>query len=605
MSENFQILDERTHIEIRAGMYIGSTSLEEVDGIFFGKNQKLKVVSGLLKIINEIIDNSVDEYIRTDGKFANRIEVNFNTILGSRSEVEIIDNGRGIPIKKIGDHYIPELAWTRARAGSNFNDDSLRETMGMNGVGSFATNVFSSEFEGSTCDGTATLVVSCFDNAKNIEVKKYSITDKKYTKVRFTPDFDKFEGIDEITDDHVKYIEDRLMNLSVTHPGIAFILNGKKIQLKIKDFASQFGDNYFLIDEPNLTAVITISKDEEFHLLSYVNGLNVKNGGSHVETFMSSFINELRPIINKKHKIDILPNQIKQHLTLAFIVRKMKNLKFDSQTKERVTNTTREIQDHFGDINYNKIAKNFFNNDELIKPIIEAILYKKELADRLALARNQKKNKNKRIVNHIEAQSKNIEEKILCVAEGQSAIGPLIAVRDPNKIGGYPLKGKVMNTYGMKATEIIKNKELSELMSIIGLEFGKKAVNLNYGKIAILTDADVDGGHIACLLTVFFLNWKELFDEKRIVRIETPLIIASKGKEKKYFYNLKEYNDCQLDKGWSTKYYKGLGSLPQEIYKDIINKPKMTPYILTDEDKKHIEMAFGNDSDKRKDWMMK
>lgn len=602
-NESFQILDEREHALKRPAILIGSTTLEETKVFINGKEEVVNIVPGLLKIINEILDNSIDEYIRTDGKFANKIEIEFNKILGSLTEVSIKDNGRGIPIKKIGEHYIPELAWTRARAGSNFGEDAIRETMGMNGVGSFATNVFSKSFIGTTCDGSCTLVVECSDNAKNIEVKRYPLTKEKYTKVVFQPDFSRFDGIDEITEDHVKIFKERLYGLSISHPGLVFIFNGEKIQISVKDFAKKFGEEYLLVNENPFTAVLSISQDEEFHLVSYVNGLSVSNGGSHVDTFMVNFIQELRPLISKKYKIDVLPNHIRQHITLGIVVRKFKNPKFDSQTKERLTNSVKEVNDHYQDIDFKKIAKQFMSNEKLILPVIEAILYKKELADKIALAKSQKNIKKKRVVNHIEAQSSNVADKILYVTEGQSAIGQLLNVRDPKKVGGYPLKGKVMNTNGMKPSEIVKNKELSELMSIIGLEFGKTP-NLNYGKIAILTDADVDGGHIACLLVNFFTNWKELFLENRIVRVETPYVVATKGKNKKIFYSLKEYHDDKLDSSWNVEFYKGLGSLPKEIYKDVINNPRIIPIEWKDSDQKYIDMAFGSNSEDRKKWLL-
>ena len=140
------VLDDRQHCLLRPQMYIGSVTPEPHSGIINYQYQTKTIVPGLIKIIEEILQNSVDEYIRTNGEFANKIEVSIaNTVQGT--EITISDNGRGIPVKLIDDTYQPVLAWTKLKAGSNF-DDSNRVGAGMNGVGSSLTNIFSTSFIG-------------------------------------------------------------------------------------------------------------------------------------------------------------------------------------------------------------------------------------------------------------------------------------------------------------------------------------------------------------------------------------------------------------------------------------------------------------------------
>lgn len=163
---DFKVLTDRDHILLRPAMYIGSTTLEEHQQFISGQWTELKYSSGLVKIINEIIDNSVDEAIRTKFKFANKIDVQINN-----EKVSVSDNGRGIPQDLIetpeGEKLLrPVLAWTRTKAGSNFSND--RVTVGMNGVGSSLTAIFSKEFTGITADGKNEVLVQINNNADDI-----------------------------------------------------------------------------------------------------------------------------------------------------------------------------------------------------------------------------------------------------------------------------------------------------------------------------------------------------------------------------------------------------------------------------------------------------
>lgn len=599
----FKILSEREHALQRSGMYIGSSTIEPITGFFCGEYQTLNVVPGLLKIVSEILDNSVDEFVRTDGKFANRIEVVIENTALEGTCVTIKDNGRGIPVEKMNEGWKPTLAWTRARAGSNFDDDANRVTIGMNGVGSFLTNVFSTQFTGTTSDGKNKLVMRCENNGE-LKSENVSKSSQRFTEVSFYPDFSRFSGVSSFDADHLKYLQDRLENLVVCYPDLEFRLNGKKIQSSpIKHLARKYSENSVCVDnETSSLIVFSSGSDADFRLLSYVNGLHIKNGGSHIEYYLRNIIEELRELIKKKHKIEVAPAGIKQHLSVVSHIRGFKNPKFDSQTKERLTNTNAEVQEQLAGFDFRKIAKQILDTEEIINPIIEAILFKKELAERQALARQQKKLQKTRIANHIQAQSTNRDETTLFITEGLSAVGQILSTRNPKTTGAYPLKGKIMNTHGMKPVDIMKNKELSELVAILGLEFGKKA-DPNYGKIAIMSDMDVDGSAIMCLLINFFSHWTNLFEEGKIYRCLTPLYIATKGKDTRFYYTKQEFTDAKLDSKWEVDYVKGLGSLPKAVYKEMINNPRLVKITSSKTSINSLEMAFGDNADARKNWL--
>jgi DNA gyrase/topoisomerase IV subunit B len=151
MSEDFKVLTDREHVLKRAGVYVGSTTLEPISGIINYAYQTKNIVPALIKCVEEIFQNSIDEYIRTEGKFATKISLDIDNTLDG-VEITVADTGRGIPLDKIGDSYRPVLAWTELRAGSNF-DDSKRTGAGTNGMGAALVNIFSKSFIGTSCDG--------------------------------------------------------------------------------------------------------------------------------------------------------------------------------------------------------------------------------------------------------------------------------------------------------------------------------------------------------------------------------------------------------------------------------------------------------------------
>ena len=184
-----------------------------------------------------------------------------------------------------------------------------------------------------------------------------------------------------------------------------------------------------------------------------------------------------------------------------------------------------------------------------------------------------------------------------------------IKVNGRSKSPGRPLlfgvTKRFLESFGLnKITDLPKLKELSELMSIIGLELGEPADDLNYGQIGILADADFDGFSIAALLVNFFSNWKELFEEERILLIKSPIVIAKKGNSIKRFYDLKDFAKESLDSSWRIEYNKGLGSLSVDEYDLMINDPVTEILKYDGGADSSLETAFGKNPIPRKQWLM-
>jgi DNA gyrase/topoisomerase IV subunit B len=332
-----------------------------------------------------------------------------------------------------------------------------------------------------------------------------------------------------------------------------------------------------------------------------VNGIYVKNGGSHVDLIMGRIIESLREHVKKKHKIDVAPNQIRQHILFASWITGFPALSFDSQSKERITNSYASVSAHLKDIDFDKISKQILNTPEIVDPIIQSILYKKERDEALALAKKQKSAAKVRIVNHIAATDPNPENRMLLLCEGVSALSPLISVRNPKAVGGYAMKGKPLNVRGLSPMRIMENKEMSDILSIIGISIGKPVGELNYGKICVFSDFDHDGSHVFGLLLNLFSLWPALFEQGRVYRLMAPLFFCKKGKQTKSFYTDAEF--AKFDStGYVVSRFKGLGSMPEEIYSDVVNNPKLIQ--VTCDDLNKLEMAFGDSAEVRKTWML-
>ena len=608
MAEDFKILTARQHVRERIGMYMGSSSLEEVERFVMGEWKTAKYVPALSKMVDEILDNSIDEAIRTNFKHANKIDVSVKM----DNSITISDNGRGIP------HYVEvdattkktiaraTAAWTRVNAGTSFDDE--RVTIGTNGVGSSATNFLSTKFVGKTWSGGKLLQVQCTNGAEKIRETKKDKTGNG-TEVSFVPDFSLFE-VDNLNDlDTLALLEDRLISLQMAFPEIAFSFNKKRIKVnnlkKYSDMFIQEGEASIIEKSDNLSFFIASSEDG-FRSNSYINGVNTRQGGTYVDFVMNGIVDELVVKIKRKHKIEMAKITIKSGLSFVMFSRNFVNPKFDSQTKERLTNPMGNVKAHYlesGVRDFVFYAQKIMNTPSIIEPIIEAQLAKKLAQDKRAATLAQKNLRKVKVAKHIAA---NKPDATLKIVEGDSAMGFLLKVRDADKVGAMPLRGVIMNTWDMKPADVLKNKELSELVAVLGLNINDpdSVDNMQYENIATLTDADHDGiGHISPLLIAFFYKfWPRLLKERKVKITRTPIMISSKGKDVKWFYTYEEATAFKNnDSTWKHRYIKGLGSLTEEEYDVIINKPVYD--TVTVDDVSMFQMMFGKDSALRKQFM--
>jgi DNA gyrase/topoisomerase IV subunit B len=605
--EDFKILSARDHVRMRTGMYLGSTALEQQGRFVLGVWREVSFVPALLKMVDEILDNSIDEAIRTKFKHANEISVNVQ-----RTNVTISDNGRGIPHDEITDTETgekmlrPVAAWTRVRAGTSFDDD--RVTIGANGVGSACVNFMSKRFIGETWQAKRLVKIESVNGAETTDIEngKYARSGSG-TSVQFYPDF-KLLGVDNFEEgDHIELIHDRLNSLQIAFPEIKFKINGKLVKAtNMRQYAALFaGEGSAITQQRENVALVIASSSDGFRQTGYVNGVNTRLGGSYNDYVINGITDEMQKMIKRKYKVEVNRSTIKSGLVFVLFARNFTDPQYDAQTKERLTSSQSQVRAHWeasGVLGFEALAKKVMACDDIIEPIVEAQVAKKAAADKRAATLAQKKLKRVKVQKHVAASGK---DATLFLCEGDSAMGFLLKVRDPKTVGGFPLRGVVMNTFDKKPADVLKNKELSELIAVLGLDINdpNSVDNMDYARIATLADADHDGNHISGLLLAFFYKyWPRLFTEGRIVITRTPIMISTKGGKTEWFYSYAEAREFKSkNTGWYHRYIKGLASLTEAEYDVIINQPRFDQIEI--DNAKWFDVMFGKDSEPRKQWL--
>lgn len=597
-SKEFKKLDDIDHVLLRPGMYIGSIK-PHTDEVYFLNDGKFDLEEvtynpGLLKLFDEIISNSVDEHKRNS--VLNKIDV---TVDRDSGYITVLDNG-GIPVVKHTEHkeWIPEMIFSNLRAGRNFNDEEDRVVAGTNGVGSTLTNIFSVNFDVETADSKKKFTQSFSNNMRKNKNPKVVGCKKHYTKIGFLPDYNRFglDGLDEAT---FKMIRKRIVDIAACNSNLKLTLNGEKIEFKnFKDYISVYDSDVFYEESENWQIGLGVS-EKGFSHISYVNSVETKDGGTHVDYIMSQVIAWLRNKIQQKHKVDVKPADLRRHIRI-FINSTVVNSSFSSQTKEKLITESKDFGTEH--IISNKIMMLVYKS-EVTQQILDWVDKKKLAEERAELRKLNKGLDKKKVLKLIDAQAKtNRERCILGIFEGDSAASSIRSLRNAQIFGAFPLRGKFKNVRDIKNAEVAKNEEVKNLMAALGLKLGEEPKNLRYGKIYIYTDADTDGDCIAALLMNFFGKyWPELYEQGRIFKVLTPLVVVKKGKTINSFYTNDEYNKwlgkIKDPSKWEIEYKKGLASLEDFSYDDIINKPKLVQIVKDSNFTESLDMWFSKATD--------
>lgn len=624
VEQKFRKLSEVEHCLLRPGRYIGSITPHTENTFVYDLATKRMVKRevtynpGFLKLFDEVVSNSVDHSKRPEGKHLDIIRVDVDPLEGS---ISIYDNG-GIPVVKHSEYnqWVPEMIF-ELRAGSNFDDSDEAMLTGQNGEGAALTNIFSKKFIVETCDGKNKFKMVFEENSQDRKPAKVTTAEgaKGYTRITYFPDWEKLGTT--FSEDNMAMLMKRVADVAGLNTHLKVYWNGDRIPTRaFKDYIEMYvpaGEDY-AYDETEHWKVGVASSEDGFQHISFVNGTHTKTGGTHILYAGMQIWERIREHIKKKHKVDIKPSELRQHMTL-FIDCSIVNPRYSSQTKEDLITEVKDYKTSWAvpDKMINKIVKS-----NIIQNILDwaaAKQHQEEMKELRKLNKETDKADPRRVEKFSDALEKKERHKcVLFLTEGDSAAKAVQAGRGKNPyIASFPLRGKPLNVREKDTKRILDNEEIKKILTITGLKLGEKVTSvaqLRFGRIAFTTDADVDGAHISGLLMNLFDHfWPELFDLGVISVFRTPLLkVVLKDKTVLEFFTEREFkawekSDGQKLKGWTHKYYKGLGTSTAAEFKNYFEN--MDNYLFKiemegKEDKDAIDLAFnGQRADDRKEWL--
>ena len=654
LSAKYQQKTDKQHILDNPDTYIGSVEnvdskmwilqeKKEVDGVeedSIDKKERIvekniQYIPGLFKLFDEGIVNCRDHVIRMQQAVKNNVE---NSIPVSYIDISIqedgtivmINDGNGIDVAEHPEYkiWIPELIFGHLRTSTNYDKTEKKIVGGKNGFGFKLVLIWSTFGSVETVDHTRGLKY-CQEFSNNLDtIGKPVITKcktKPYTKITFKPDYVRLGMSEGLTPDIIALLKKRVYDISaVTDKSLKVKYNSSLVP--IKNF-QQYIDLYIGTEEKRVYEeanerweyAVALAPSQEFVQISFVNGIHTGKGGKHIDYVLGQITRKLGEYIEKKKKVKVNPNSIKEQLIL-FLRCDIENPAFDSQTKDFMNTPSSKfgssctVTDKF----IEKVAK---------MGVMDAACALTELKDnKIAKKTDGTKSKNIRgipkLVDANWAGTEKSKECSIIFCEGDSAKAGIISglsSEDRNTIGVYPLKGKVMNVRGQSIKKIGENKEIAEIKKILGLENGKqyKSIedvnkNLRYSKILFMTDQDLDGSHIKGLcINLFDCAWSSLIKIPGFIGfMNTPILKARKGELERRFYNEGEYEEWKKTnndgRGWKIKYYKGLGTSTGKEFKEYFQDKKTVGFHHSEQSNDAIDMVFNKKrADDRKDWLEK
>jgi len=640
LSNKYQQKTDKQHILDNPDTYIGS--VENVDSFVWLLNdsntkiveKNINYIPALFKLFDEGIVNCRDHVIRmqqaVDNNIPNSQPVSYIDIdVQEDGTIIMINDGNGIDIAEHPEYkiWIPELIFGHLRTSTNYDKTEKKIVGGKNGFGFKLVLIWSSYGSIETIDHIRGLKYTQEFKNNLDEICKPIITkckSKPYTKIIFKPDYQRL-GIPGLTPDIIALLKKRVYDIAaVTNKTLKVKYNSQIIP--IKNF-QQYIDMY-IGSKDNTPRVyeevgerweyaVSLSPTHEFIQISFVNGIHTAKGGKHVEYILNQITRKLVDYIEKKKKVKVNSNSIKEQLIL-FLRCDIENPAFDSQSKDFMNTPSIkfgskcEVSDKF----IEKLAK---------MGVMDAACAINDVKENKAAKKNDGvKSKNIRGIPKLTdanwAGTEKSKDCIIIFCEGDSAKAGIISglsSEDRNTIGVYPLKGKLLNVRGESAKKISENKEITEIKKILGLEIGKKYLSmemvgnsLRYGKVLFMTDQDMDGSHIKGLcINLFQSEWASLTEIPGFIGfMNTPILKANKANQTLMFYNDGEYEEWKSQndtKGWKIKYYKGLGTSTGKEFKEYFEQKKIVDFEhngkISDDS---IDMVFNKKrADDRKDWL--
>ena len=632
---------DKQHILDNPDTYIGS--VENVDSQLWIMNEtndkiiekNVTYIPGLFKLFDEGIVNCRDHVVRMQSKIEQNVENSLpvtyiDITIQEDGSIVMINDGNGIDVVQHPEYktWVPELIFGHLRTSTNYNKDEKKIVGGKNGFGFKLVLIWSTYGQIETVDHIRGLKYTqeFKDNLDTICPPKITKASKAkpYTKITFKPDYARL-GINGLTPDMIALLKKRVYDISaITDKNIKVKYNSALIPTKnfeqyINLYIGEKGTAPRVYEEANgrWEYAVALTPTNEFVQVSFVNGIYTSKGGKHVEYILNQITKKLGEFIEKKKKVKVNPNSIKEQLIL-FLRCDIENPAFDSQTKDFMNTPSSkfgskcDVSDKF----IEKIAK---------MGVMDAALQLTEVKENKAAKKTDgTKSKSIRGIPKLDdanwAGTDKSKDCMIIFCEGDSAKTGVISgltSEDRNTIGVYPLKGKVMNVRGEASKKVSENKEITEIKKILGLESGKQYNNieevnacLRYSKVVFMTDQDLDGSHIKGLCINLFQNeWTSLTHIPGFIGfMNTPILKAKKGSQELKFYNEGEYEEWKSNnetKGWNIKYYKGLGTSTKTEFREYFEEKKFVGFEHTGQvSDDAIDMVFNKKrADDRKVWL--
>jgi topoisomerase-4 subunit B len=570
--DSIRSLDWKEHIRLRPGMYIGKLGdgSSQDDGIYI--------------LVKEIIDNSIDEYVMGNGK---NIEIKI-----SDHRVTIRDYGRGIPLGKVIDCV------SKINTGGKYDSKAFQKSVGLNGVGTKATNALSSYFRVESYRDGRTKVAE-FERGELTNDHKETNTDEKNgTLIVFQPDDTIFKNFRFIPE----YLENQIRNYVYLNSGLTLNFNGKRYFSKdglldlLKSKADEEAIRYPIIHLKGEDIEIAMTHADQYgeEYYSFVNGQHTTQGGTHLAAFREAVVKTLREFYKKEFEA----SDVRASIIAAISVRVQEPV-FESQTKTKLGSLNvapdgPTMRTFVGDFLKKSLDdflhKNPATADALLRRIMQSERERKDMAGikKLANERAKKANLHNRKlrdcrIHYTDANNDKRYETTLFITEGDSASGSITKSRNVETQAVFSLRGKPLNCFGLTKKIVYENEEFNLLQHALNIE--ESLDDLRYNNIVVATDADVDGMHIRLLLLTFFLQFfPDVVRNGHLYILDTPLFRVRDKKKTFYCYSEEEKQQAirQLGAKPEITRFKGLGEIsPEEFGKFIGENIRLDPIILS------------------------
>lgn len=613
-AKNINVLKGLEAVRKRPAMYIGDVSSR-----------------GLHHLINEVVDNSIDEAL---AGFNDRVIVT----LHKDDSVSVEDRGRGIPIDihPVEKVSALEVVMTVLHAGGKFDKDSYKVSGGLHGVGVSVVNALS-EYMTAEVKRDGKIYFQEYKKgipSENVKQKGTYKGDQTGTKITFLPD----KSIFKVTKFNFETVASRLRELAYLNKEVTMILKSEEDKTEetfrfkggLVDFVKYLDEQriplhktvYIEGEKENTPVEIAFEYSDSYseNVHSYVNNINTIEGGTHLVGFRTALTRTLNNyaykngLIKDNNKITLTGDDFREGLTAVISVKVMEP-QFEGQTKTKLGNS--EVKSVVETIVGEKLSEYLEENPSVGKKIIEKCMRAAEAREASRKARDLIRRKNALDTMHLpgklaDCSINDPEHCEIYIVEGDSAGGSAKQGRDRRFQAILPIKGKILNVEKAKLNKILENIEIQAMISAIGAGIGEdfNPAKSRYGKIILMTDADVDGSHIrTLLLTFFYRHMKDLILSGKVYIAQPPLYKIKKGKEEVYAFDdeerdqilkrfkvelkakgkekemeitepdetAEETNGQGQQKGIGISRYKGLGEMnPEQLWSTTMNPETRT-----------------------------